>query len=54
MVPAGGDAYLRVQVVGDGPARAHDYVVQSRRLEVALSQVKAKLYGSTYAVRRPW
>ena len=37
-----------------GPARAHDYVAQSRRLEVALSQVKAKLYGSTYAVRRPW
>ncbi|WP_246595369.1 VOC family protein [Actinoplanes auranticolor] len=23
LVPAGGDAYLRVQVVGDGPARAH-------------------------------
>jgi hypothetical protein len=23
VVPAGGDAYLRVQVVGDGPARAH-------------------------------
>jgi hypothetical protein len=23
LLPAGGDAYLRVQVVGDGPARAH-------------------------------
>ena len=38
----------------DGTERAHDHVLASRRLEVALSQVKAKLYGSTYAVRRPW
>lgn len=38
----------------DGPERAHEYVAQSRRFEIALSQVKAKLYGSTYAVRRPW
>jgi hypothetical protein len=38
----------------DGRARAHDHVLRSRRFEVALSQVKAKLYGSTYAVRRPW
>ena len=40
--------------VPDGADRAHEYVAQSRRFEVALSQVKAKLYGSTYAVRRPW
>jgi hypothetical protein len=38
----------------DGAERAHEYVTQSRRFEVALAQVKAKLYGSTYAVRRPW
>jgi hypothetical protein len=37
LVPAGGDAYLRVQVVGDGPARAHldlhvkDPAAQARR-----------------------
>ncbi|WP_233624376.1 VOC family protein [Actinoplanes sp. ATCC 53533] len=37
LVPAGGDAYLRVQVVGDGPARAHldlhveDVPAQARR-----------------------
>jgi hypothetical protein len=37
-----------------GPERAHDHITQSRRFEVALSQVKAKLYGSTYAVRRSW
>lgn len=38
----------------NGPDRAHEYVQQARRLEVALAQVKAKLYGSTYAVRVPW
>lgn len=37
-----------------GPERVHDFVAQSRRFEVALAQVKAKLYGSSYAVRRPW
>lgn len=40
--------------VPDGADRVHEYVAQSRRFEVALAQVKAKLYGSTYAVRRPW
>lgn len=38
----------------DGHRRAHEFVHQSRRLEVALAQVKAKLYGSSYAIRRPW
>ncbi len=38
----------------DGHDRAREFVQQSRRLEVALAQVKAKLYGSTYAVRRTW
>lgn len=40
--------------VPDGDHRARDLVEESRRCEVALNQVKAKLYGSTYAVRRPW
>lgn len=38
----------------DGHERAREFVHQSRRLEVALAQVKAKLYGSSYAIRRPW
>jgi hypothetical protein len=38
----------------DGTARAREFVEQSRRFEVALNQVKAKLYGSSYVVRRPW
>ena len=38
----------------DGRRRAHDLAQQSRRLEGALFQTKAKLYGSTFVVRRPW
>lgn len=38
----------------DGRQRAHDLAQQSRRLEGALFQTKAKLYGSTFVVRRPW
>lgn len=38
----------------DGRQRAQDLARQSRRLEGALFQTKAKLYGSTFAVRRPW
>jgi hypothetical protein len=45
---------LARQVLPDGKERARDFTRQSRRLEVALAQVKAKLYGSTYSVRRPW
>lgn len=37
-----------------GNRRAHELALQSRRLEIALSQLKAKLYGSTFVVRRPW
>lgn len=37
-----------------GTERAREYVEQSRRYEVALNQVKAKLYGSTYAIHRTW
>lgn len=38
----------------DGHDRSRDFVHQARRFEQALNQVKAKLYGSSYAVRRPW
>lgn len=40
--------------LADGRGRARDFVQQSRRFEQALNQVKAKLYGSSYAVRRSW
>jgi hypothetical protein len=33
---------------------AHEFLATSRVYEEALAQVKAKLYGSTYAVARPW
>lgn len=38
----------------DGRRRTHELAQQSRRLEGALFQTKAKLYGSTFVVRRPW
>ena len=38
----------------DGATRAREFVEHCRRLEMALNQVKAKLYGSSYAVRRGW
>lgn len=38
----------------DGAARARDLVHQCRRFEVALTQARAKLSGSAYAVRRTW
>src|SRR5688572_21261933 len=38
----------------DGHDLAVDFLHASRRYEEALGQVKAKLYGSTYAVRRDW
>lgn len=37
-----------------GQQHAHALALQSKRLEIALSQLKAKLYGSTFVVRRPW
>lgn len=37
-----------------GHRRAQELATESRRLEVALSQVKGKLYASTFVVRRPW
>lgn len=43
-----------VQRLPDGHDLAVDFVHASRRYEESLAQVKAKLYGSTYAVRRDW
>ena len=40
--------------LADGHTRARDFARQSKQLEVALAQVKGKLYGSSYVVRRPW
>jgi hypothetical protein len=37
-----------------GHQRALGLAQQSRRLEVALAELKAKLYGSTWVVRRSW
>ncbi|WP_141015219.1 hypothetical protein [Nocardioides sambongensis] len=47
LVPAAEDS-------DDGRERAVAFTDQSKRLEEALAHTKAKLYGSTYAVRRPW
>jgi hypothetical protein len=33
---------------------AHEFLATSRAYEESLAQVKAKLYGSTFAVARPW
>ncbi|RJS46065.1 hypothetical protein D4739_07430 [Nocardioides cavernaquae] len=38
----------------DGAERAREFIRQARRFEYAMAQVKAKLYGSTYAIRRTW
>lgn len=38
----------------NGQHRANEFVHQSKRMERALFQVKAKLYGSSYAIRIPW
>jgi hypothetical protein len=38
----------------DGEERAREFVHRSRELEIALFNVKAKLYGSTYAIKRSW
>ncbi|HWJ81835.1 MAG TPA: hypothetical protein VNS55_06330 [Nocardioides sp.] len=38
----------------DGAEAAAELVRLSKRLEDAMFQTKSKLYGSTYAIRRPW
>jgi hypothetical protein len=42
------------QRVRDGKEQAQAFVHRDKELEVALAQVKAKLYGSSYAIRRSW
>jgi hypothetical protein len=38
----------------DGSRGAHEFTRQCRHLEAALALIKAKLYGSAYAVSTPW
>jgi hypothetical protein len=38
----------------EGEKLAREFVHRSKELEIALANVKAKLYGSTYAIRRSW
>jgi hypothetical protein len=42
------------RALDDGDQRARDFVHQSKRLELSLSQVKAKLYGEAHAIHRSW
>ena len=43
-----------VRHLPDGHDLAHEFLAASRSYEESLAQVKAKLYGSTFAVARPW
>ncbi|MCD6638435.1 MAG: hypothetical protein LT071_00785 [Nocardioides sp.] len=43
-----------VRGLPEGHDLAHDYLLASRAYEHTLNQVKAKLYGSTFVVNRPW
>ncbi len=58
LLPARGDAYLRVQVVGDGPARAHldlhvgDVAAQARRA-AGLGAVVLRDEGELVVLRSP-
>src|SRR3546814_6459631 len=40
--------------LSDGEAKARQLTARSRHLEQAMAQAKAKLYGGSQAVRRPW
>jgi hypothetical protein len=40
--------------IPDGAERGRDFIRQVRHLEGAMAQVKARLYGSTYAIGRSW
>ena len=40
--------------LADGDERARAFVQQSKRLEISLGQVKAKLYGEAHAIYRTW
>lgn len=43
-----------MRALDDGHQRARAFIHQSRRLELALAQVKAKLYGEAHAIHRTW
>ena len=43
-----------VRHLPEGHDLAHEFLTASRTYEESLAQVKAKLYGSTFAVGRPW
>jgi hypothetical protein len=58
LLPAGGDAYLRVQVVGDGPARAHldlhvEQVPAQARRAVGLGAAVVADEGDLVVLRSP-
>ena len=58
LLPAGGDAYLRVQVVGDGPARAHldlhvEQVTAQARRAVGLGAVVVHDEDELVVLRSP-
>jgi len=42
------------RLVPDGAVLVHEYVRSERDLEIALTHVKARAYGSTYEAGRPW
>ena len=42
------------RVLVDGDERARAFVQQSKRLEMSLGQIKAKLYGEAHAIHRTW
>jgi len=43
-----------VRDLPEGHDLAHEYLAASREYEESLAQVKAKLYGSSFAISRPW
>jgi len=42
------------RALADGDQRAREFVQQSKRLEMTLGQIKAKLYGEAHAIHRTW
>lgn len=43
-----------VRTLAHGDQRVRAFIHQSRRLELSLAQVKAKLYGEAHAIHRTW
>lgn len=42
------------RMLTDGDERARAFVQESKRLEMSLGQIKAKLYGEAHAIHRTW